>query len=133
MTIYLAGLHDRPNYPGTYYNIARSKFMPTKKEPYYPQITCLAPLLCMVQDHQVGLLDDELYIARYKELMRERTKELAKLFRSLKPEENQVWLCFCKEYETETHEMYEIKKFCHRHLVAGMLRKYRPDIPIEVH
>lgn len=127
MTIYFAGISDKPEYPGQYFNIAKSKKMP------YPRLECLAPMWYMVQDHQVGLMDDKIYIDVYLKLMNERRKEVKALFDSLKPDEDQCWLCFCHEYESPEHEILGKKKFCHRRIVAKMLKSMRPDIPIEVH
>lgn len=127
MTIYLAGLADRPKYPGQYYSITVSKKMP------YPRLDMLAPTWLMVENHKLGFFSDEEYTEEYGKLLQRRKRELSALFRWLTPDEDQVWLCFCPQYETRVERTYEIRKFCHRLLVAKLLRAYRPDIPIEVH
>lgn len=98
----------------------------------------LAPLDSMVKAHknatgtwarnrykvspEIQAAADAKYTKEYFALLLTRWAEVKAWLRSLSAEQDITLLCYCREGD-----------FCHRHLLADLIRKYRPDILIEEH
>jgi hypothetical protein len=73
----------------------------------------------MVLHYRRGDLSQQEYTALYWQLLEERRLTVKEWLDSLSPEVDITLLCFEPK-----------DRFCHRHLVAELVRRERPDIPV---
>ena len=83
-------------------------------------VRCLTPTWDMVKSYKAKRMSEVEYTAKYRELMIERWPEVKRWLRSLRPDQ-ELYLC-----------CWERTGFCHRYLVAKLIRKYRPDLEVRV-
>jgi len=83
-------------------------------------IKCLAPEWKDVRAFKDGQMSEEEFTRRYRQLIVQRWREVKKWMDSLSPSD-ELYLC-CWEQEG----------FCHRYLVAKLLKKFRPDLKVRV-
>lgn len=86
----------------------------------------------MVKGHKAGTVSDQEYKDAYRELLmgklvngvhvNSRQVQIKAWMDNLKVDEDLTLLCYCKE-----------GAFCHRRILASMIRFYRPDIEVVVH
>lgn len=88
----------------------------------YPLLDFLAPTWEMVKRYKYADHDREVYIEAYRNLMVRRWAKVKMWLDSLDPNEDITILCYCRE-----------GAFCHRKLIASMIRKHRPDLQVVVH
>ncbi len=99
----------------------------------YERIECLVPYWNgygfskgwgIVKGHQTGKVSDEEYTKVYKYILgnKQNWPKVKAWLKSLRADEDITLLCFCRE-----------GKFCHRQLIAEMIRKWRPDLEVVVH
>lgn len=72
--------------------------------------------------HKRKQISDTQYRRGYTALLRQRGEAVRAWYESLQTSEDITLLCFCPE-----------GKFCHRHIIAEMLRARRPDLEIVEH
>ena len=82
-------------------------------------VRCLIPDWSLVKAYRSGSISQEQYIPAYTEQLATRWSEVAAWLSSLKADENLTLLCHEREGE-----------FCHRQLVAALVRNHRPDIEV---
>lgn len=126
MTIYFASIKERANLHGRVINIATGT---NGGMAGLERLDCLVPGWDLVMGHKQGRLSDEQYTKGYAALIRSREAEVRAWFESLTAEEDVTFVCYCTEFQAGTQR----PKFCHRHLVAKWLRKWRPDLEIVEH
>ena len=83
-------------------------------------IKCLVPEwkdVKALQEHQIS---EEEFTKRYRKLVVRRWREIKKWMDSLEPSD-ELYLC-----------CWEREGFCHRYLVAKLLKKFRSDLKIRV-
>lgn len=135
MTIYTAQLSAKQHHHGVCYCTSVGHMAGFDQAHW---LTFLAPLRPMVDAHktatgswasnrhsvspEVQQAADAQYTKEYFSLLLSRWAEINTWLLSLSAEQDITLLCYCREGD-----------FCHRHLIAQLVRKYRPDIPIEEH
>jgi len=83
-------------------------------------IRCLCPTWQMVKDYKARRISEEEYTDQYRELVIERWPAIKKWMDSIAVND-EVYLC-----------CWERTGFCHRYLVAKLIRRYRPDLEVTV-
>ena len=101
---------------GRVYSLALS--MPTKVGPVAGTIQCLCPTWEMVKDYKARRISETEYTDQYRELVIERWSAIKQWMDSLDPRD-EMYLC-----------CWERTGFCHRYLVAKLIRKFRPDLEV---
>jgi hypothetical protein len=84
------------------------------------RVPCLFPTWDMVRDFKAGRITEKQYTAKYRELMLARWPRVKRWLRNL-PSDQDIYLC-----------CWERTGFCHRYLVAKLIRKFRPDLEVRV-
>ncbi len=82
-------------------------------------VACLVPTWEMVRGYKAGRLSQDEYTRQYRNLLAERWADVKVWLASLDAEQD-VTLC-CWE---------PAGQFCHRQLVALLVRRHRPDIDV---
>ena len=103
---------------GNVYSLALS--VPRNSGSVSGTIKCLTPTWDMVKDHKARRINEAEYTAKYRELMIKRWPEVKRWLRSLRSNQ-ELYLC-----------CWERTGFCHRYLVAKLIRKYRPELEVRV-
>ncbi len=81
-------------------------------------VQCLMPTWGMVKGFKRGSISEAEYTARYGKLIVARWSEVKRWLDSLNG--NEYLCCWC------------ITGFCHRYLVAKLIRKYRSDLEVKL-
>ena len=92
-----------------------------KSEFKWGEIRCLIPDWGLVKDYRSRRITKEKYTEAYNLMLREGWAEVSSWLDSLSTEQDLTLLCHEKEGE-----------FCHRLLVAELVKEHRPDIPLNV-
>ena len=93
-----------------------------KKSRYnWGEVRCLIPPWELVKAYRSGRVSRDEYTGVYYSLLGERWEEVAGWLDSLTTDEDLTLLC---------HEREGL--FCHRWLVAALVKKHRPDIPVDL-
>lgn len=113
--IVLCSVADRAAWRGTVYA--------TTMKPIgaLPLVECLRPTQEMVYGVKYRGWSDKRYETVYRALLRSRWPDVRTWLDTLRPEEDVTLLCYCRP-----------GVYCHRHLIARMLARHRPDIPLDV-
>jgi len=82
-------------------------------------VHCLCPTWDMVKDYKARRITEQEYTAMYRQLMLERWPAVKRWLDSL--DSSDLYLC-----------CWEPTGFCHRYLVAKMIRKHRPELEVKV-
>jgi hypothetical protein len=82
-------------------------------------VPCLAPTWAMVRGYNAARLSQADYVDQYRDLLAERWADVQVWLDSLDPEQDVTLCC----WEPAGH-------FCHRQLVALLVRRHRPDIDV---
>ena len=81
-------------------------------------VNCLCPTWDMVKDYKARRISEAEYTKQYRELVIERWPAIKKWMDSIAVSD-EVYLC-----------CWERTGFCHRYLVARLIRKFRPDLEV---
>lgn len=135
MTIYTAQLNAKQHHHGVCYCTSVGHMAGFDQAHW---LTFLAPLDHMVKAHknatgtwasnrhsvspEIQAAADAKYTKEYFALLLSRWTSVQAWLLSLSPTEDITLLCYCREGD-----------FCHRHLIAQLIRRYRPAIAIEEH
>lgn len=113
--IVLASLSDRKSHRGIVY---ATTMRPIGK---LPLIECLRPTQELVYGIKYRGWSDEQYDAGYRKLLASRWPAVQAWLASLSPDVDCTLTCYCPR-----------GVYCHRHLIAKLLAKHRPDIELEI-
>jgi len=83
-------------------------------------VRCLVPSWSDVQAFKEHRISETEFTDRYRAQLKAQWQGIKKWMNSLTPDD-EIYLC-----------CWEKTGFCHRFLVAKMLRKHRPDLPVRV-
>lgn len=113
--VVLCSLSDRAAHRGTVYA--------TTMKPVngLPLIECLRPTKELVYGIKYRGYTDEWYDNKYRALLASRWPAVKAWLATLTPETDVTLVCYCRR-----------GVYCHRHLIARMLAKHRPDLPLDV-
>lgn len=113
--IVLCSVSDRAAWRGTVYA--------TTMKPIgsLPLIQCLRPTQEMVYGVKYRGWSHKRYETVYRALLRSRWPDVRAWLDTLRPDVDVTLLCYCRP-----------GVYCHRHLIARMLARHRPDIPLDV-
>ncbi len=118
----LASWYQRDNWRGRPMRISKYAGRGIKKSPYnWGVVSCLVPDWSLVKAIRSGSISLDEYSSAYLRGLEERWDEVSAWLSSLTPSEDFTLLCHEREGE-----------FCHRWLVADLVREHRPDIPIDL-
>lgn len=117
MTIYTASIYDKLNHHG---QLCCTAVKPMAEADCW--LDFLAPTLELRNGHKYHKRSDQWYQDGYRKLMSERQAQVMAWLQGLKADENLTLLCYCTE-----------GRFCHRRIIATMVKYYRPDLIVEVH
>jgi hypothetical protein len=81
-------------------------------------VDCLKPTWAMVRGFKQRTLSEEEYVARYRRLICKRWPAVKRWLDEL--EADAYLCCWCTT------------GFCHRYLVAKLIRKFRPDLEVRL-
>ncbi len=94
-----------------------------KKANYnWGEVRCLIPAWELVKAYRSGRISQAQYTSEYTRALEDRWDEVTSWLSSLTPDDDITLLC---------HEREGV--FCHRRLVAELVREHRPDMPVELH
>jgi len=113
--IVIASLHDKQRHRGQVYATT------LKPVGALPLVECLRPTKDLVWGVKYRGMSGDWYIQGYRNLLVARWPAVSVWLASLTPEQDATFVCFCRP-----------GVFCHRHLIARMLRKHRPDLELDV-
>ena len=117
----LASWYQRENWRGKPMRVSRYAGRGLKKSQYgWGVVRCLAPDWELVKAFRSGMLSQEEYSAAYRRGLEESWGEVQSWLSSLSPDEDITLLC----HEPEG-------KFCHRRLIGELVKRYRPDVPVD--
>ena len=85
-------------------------------------VPCLVPDWTLVKQFKSGTISEAQYTAAYLRMLHQRDHDVAAWLTTLTPGDDLTLLC---------HE--PDGAFCHRRLVADLVKKRRPDIEVSVH
>lgn len=103
--------------------ISRTAGRGMKKSLYnWGVVQCLIPGWDLVRAYRSGSLSQDEYGRAYIALLQERWSEVRRWLESLDPEEDLTLLCHERDGQ-----------FCHRWIVADLVRRHRPDVDVVVH
>lgn len=111
--IYTASYFQPDNHHGQVISISLSAPRNVKK---HGEIKMFAPNRELLNDYKAKRVDDEGYVARYREQLRPIWPQIKEWLDSLNPDEDMTLCCWEKAGE-----------FCHRNLVIKFIETYRPD------
>ena len=103
---------------GKVYSLALS--VPHNVGPVQGTVHCLCPTWDMVRDYKARQISEDEYTAKYHDLMVKRWPAVRRWLDSLDPNQDMYLCC------------WERTGFCHRYLVAKLIRKFRPDLEVRV-
>jgi hypothetical protein len=103
---------------GKVYSLALS--FPRREGPVAGTVRCLCPTWDMVRAYKRREISEQQYTVQYRRLIIERWSEVEKWLASLSPRD-EIYLC-----------CWEKTGFCHRYLVAKLIRKFRSDLEVKV-
>jgi hypothetical protein len=103
---------------GKVYSLALS--FPKNIGPVAGTVRCLCPTWDIVRAYKARQITEEEYTAKYHDLMVARWPQVIRWLRSLQSDQD-IYLC-----------CWERTGFCHRYLVAKLIRKFRPDLEVRV-
>lgn len=83
-------------------------------------VHCLVPPREIVRDYKDGVISKDEYTARYRKHIVKNWSAVKKWLDSL-ADQDDMYLC-----------CWERTGFCHRYLVAKLIKKFRPDLSIRV-
>lgn len=86
-----------------------------------PLVQCLRPTQEMVYGVKYRGWSHKRYETVYRALLRSRWPDVRAWLDTLRPDVDVTLLCYCRP-----------GVYCHRHLIARMLARHRPDIPLDV-
>lgn len=115
-----ASYYEPEKWRGQSYRISLG--YPRGRKKAWKDLPLLAPERETVAAYRQGRIDAQRYVQEYDDLLRSRWREVAAWLGSLKPDDDVTLLCFEREGE-----------FCHRHLIAELVRRLRPELPVEEH
>ncbi len=119
----LASWYQRENWRGKPMRISRYAGRGLKKAKHnWGEIRCLIPDWELVKAYRTGRISEEEFSSMYIRGLEERWDQVSTWLSSLSADRDITLLCHEREDE-----------FCHRRLVAELVRKHRPDIPVELH
>jgi hypothetical protein len=113
--IILASLNDKAAHRGTVY---ATTMRPIEG---LPLIECLRPTFELVHGFKYWGKTAEWYTEGYRRLLQQRWPQVKAWLDSLTPDEDITLVCYCRQ-----------DGFCHRRLVARLITKWRPDIPLDI-
>lgn len=113
--IVLCSLSDRSAHRGTVYATTM------KPVAGLPLIECLRPTQELVYGIKYRGWTDEQYDNGYRKLLAFRWNAVRAWLDSLTPDMDCTLVCYCRR-----------GVYCHRHLIAKMLQKHRPDIELVI-
>ena len=117
-----ASWYQRDNWHGKPMRISRLAGRGLKKAIHnWGEVRCLIPDWELVKAYRSGKISQEQYTSEYARVLEDRWSEVSDWLSSLRLEEDFTLLCHEKEGE-----------FCHRRLVADLVRVHRPDIQIDL-
>lgn len=111
--IVLCSLSDRAEFRGTVYATTM------KPVGALALIECLRPTRELVYGVKYHGQSEEWYIEGYRALLASRWPAVKTWLESLSPDVDATLVCYCRR-----------GAFCHRQLIAQMLAKHRPDVPL---
>ncbi|MSQ26032.1 MAG: hypothetical protein EXR49_07175 [Dehalococcoidia bacterium] len=85
-------------------------------------VPCLVPEWSLVKQFKSGAITEAQYTTAYLRMLKQRHDDVSAWLANLTPNDNLTHLC---------HE--PAGAFCHRRLVAELVRKRRPDIEVNLH
>ena len=118
----LASWYQRENWRGKPMRISRYAGRGLKKAVHnWGVVPCLVPDWELVKAYRSGRISEQEYTSAYIRALEDKWDQVSAWLSALSEDENITLLCHEREGE-----------FCHRRLVAGLVRKHRPDIPVEL-
>jgi uncharacterized protein YeaO (DUF488 family) len=102
--------------------VCRTSVGATKGMDQYKDLWFLAPTKELRDGHKYHGQSEQWYRDGYRALMQERWVDVKGWLDSLQPDVDLTLLCYCSE-----------GKFCHRRIIAAMVKHYRPVIEVVVH
>lgn len=117
--IVLCGLNDTQSWRGETY---ATTMRPIEG---IPSIECLRPTHALVHGYKYWGESEQWYTDGYRELLRRRWPAVKAWLDSLSPTVDLTLVCYCPPKSSGA--------FCHRQLIAQLLARWRPDIPLDVH
>lgn len=102
--------------------VGRSIRISNSPKSHLDAVNCLIPPWDWVLDYRSHLLSEREFRKKYIRLLAERYQEVLEWMDSLSPDEDITLLC---------HELED--DFCHREVVANVIRLWRPDIEVTLH
>ena len=119
----LASWYQRENWRGKPLRISRYAGRGMKKSQYeWGVVPCLVPDWELVTAYRSGRLSEEDYPVAYRRGLEQSWAEVEAWLASLSPDEDVTLLCHEREGQ-----------FCHRRLVGELVKRYRPDVPVDLH
>jgi len=103
---------------GPVFSIANS--YPRNVGKVHGKVKCLVPPWDAVKAYKNGQIDQEEFTACYREHIQKSWREVKKWLDSLSPRD-EFYLC-----------CWETESFCHRNLVAKLIRHFRPDLKVRL-
>ena len=103
---------------GSVYSIANSH--PRNVGKGNGKVKCLVPPWDAVKAYKNGQIDQEEFTARYREHLKKNWREVRRWLDALQPRD-EMYLC-----------CWETEGFCHRNLVAKLIRHFRPDLKVRL-
>ncbi len=85
-------------------------------------VRCLIPDRELLREYRAGAISKPELSSRYLRSLEKRWDQVSTWLSSLSNDEDQTLLCHQPE-----------SRFCHRLLVADLVRKHRPDIEVAIH
>ena len=85
-------------------------------------VRCLIPDRELLREYRAGAISKPELSSRYLRSLEKRWDQVSTWLSSLSNDEDQTLLCHQPE-----------GRFCHRLLVADLVRKHRPDIEVAIH
>ena len=92
-----------------------------KSEYNWGEVRCLIPDWDLVKAHRAGNISQSEVFSSYERGLESQWDRVTEWLSSLTPDEDVTLLCHEREGE-----------FCHRQLVAELVRKHRPDIQVDL-
>jgi len=103
---------------GPVYSIANS--YPRNVGQVHGKVKCLVPPRDAVKAYKNGDIDQAEFTARYREHVQKNWRAVKRWLDSLSPRD-ELYLC-----------CWEAQGFCHRILVAKLIRHFRPDLKVRL-
>lgn len=114
-----ASFYEPQHWRGELFRISRG--YPRGQRKAWQDLPFLAPSPTLYRAYKRGELGAQEYARSYRRELAERREEVSRWLESLPGDGDLTLLCFERQGE-----------FCHRQLVAELVREGRPDIPVLV-